>query len=529
MIDIQNAEALIEEEKSYASSDGMPTGYSLDALAYKYLGQRKDEAMLKTLQTLLKVKDIKGSLYRLPARFVGPYAEADARLPLLIWAKQKAILKKENLTGAFKLETDLVPLMLAMRLKGVRIDEDAAQKASDELAQVAIRKTQEIKRLSGVDVDIWSNDSLVKLCDRLDLPYRRTASGRPSFVKDWLNEHQHPAFRLIASARKVVKMKRDFIDAAIIKACYKGRLHTQFHALRSDDGGTRSGRFSSSNPPLQQIPARDPVFRKMIRGLFIPEHGTKWGCYDYASQEPRLTIHFAYLAKLAGADVARQRYLDDPRTDYHQMTADMAQIERKPAKTLNLGLMYGMGKRKMSLDLGYMTLEEYEDKSIPVPAATEELFAKYHNFVPYVKGITDLCSNLAQSRGYIKTIMGRRRHFDLYEPARFRSMDGKGRSMALPLGAARLEWPDKPLVRAYTYKAANALIQGSAADMTKKAMLDAYQAGYVPHLTVHDEVDDSIENDKQHQEMHDIMVNAVKLEVPVLVDASLTNNWGEAD
>ena len=127
----------------------------------------------------------------------------------------------------------------------------------------------------------------------------------------------------------------------------KGRIHCQFHST-----GTVTGRFSSSNPNLQQVPARDQELAPLIRQLFIPEEGEEWVCADYAQQEPRVLVHYASLKNIDSAITARDNYQKDERTDFHQMVADMAHIPRKQAKTINLALFYGMGQKKLAKELG---------------------------------------------------------------------------------------------------------------------------------------------------------------------------------
>ena len=277
-----------------------------------------------------------------------------------------------------------------------------------------------------------------------------------------------------------------------------------------------TGRFSSSNPNLQQIPARDPEIKSMIRGLFIPEEGTKWGSFDYASQEPRWLAH--YCAQLNG--VHRHPQIDsviemyqEGNADFHQMVADLADITRKEAKTVNLGIMYGMGRKKLA---GVMGIDEEQAKA---------LLAQYHENVPFVKGIADLAAETASTSGSIRTWLGRKCRFDMWEPISF------GYSKALKIEEALKEYGGKGRIRrAFTYKALNKLIQGSSADQTKKAMVDCYKEGLIPMLTVHDELCFSIKSKDQANRIVDIMENCIpKLNVPFEVDMALVNNWGEVE
>ena len=289
----------------------------------------------------------------------------------------------------------------------------------------------------------------------------------------------------------------------------KGRIHCQFHST-----GTVTGRFSSSNPNLQQVPARDQELAPLIRQLFIPEVGEEWVCADYAQQEPRVLVHYASLKNIDSALTARNNYHQDENTDFHQMVADMAEIPRKQAKTINLALFYGMGQKKLAKELG---LDEETAKN---------LFIKYHSKVPFVRTISNQVSSIASTRGYIKTLLGRKRRFNLWEPA-----DSFGEK-ALPYSLATAEYHKQKLKRAYTHKALNALIQGSSADITKAAMYQIYKAGFLKDLnlllTVHDELDFSVAPDKQKclKEAIQVMKNCIKLQVPLQVDVERGSSWG---
>jgi DNA polymerase I-like protein with 3'-5' exonuclease and polymerase domains len=219
-------------------------------------------------------------------------------------------------------------------------------------------------------------------------------------------------------------------------------------------------------------------------------------------------VHYAALYKLPSVYDVVDAYETDSNSDFHQTVADMAQIPRSQAKTINLGLFYGMGKAKLQAELG-VTKEK-----------AAELFNTYHARVPFVKQLMEKASNRAQDRGQIRTLLGRLCRFHLWEPNSF----GMHKAMSHE-DALREHGPG--IRRAYTYKALNKLIQGSAADMTKKAMLELYKEGIVPHIQIHDELDLSIESESQAKKVIEIMENAVSLEVPNKVDYESGNNWGE--
>ena len=343
-----------------------------------------------------------------------------------------------------------------------------------------------------------------KVFEKLQLPFDRTEkTNSPSFTKNFLQNHPHPVVKYIARAREINKSHTTFIDT-ILKHSHKGRIHAEINQLRSDVGGTVTGRFSYSNPNLQQIPARNKELGPMIRSLFIPEEGMKWGVFDYSQQEPRLVVHYAALQNLYGVGDVLDAYQDGD-VDFHQIVADMAEIPREQAKTINLGLFYGMGKNKLQAELG-INKEKAND-----------LFRQYHSRVPFVKQLMDNVMQRAQGRGRIRTLLGRVCRFHLWEPNQF------GIHKPLPHDAALAEH-GPGIRRAYTYKALNRLIQGSAADMTKKAMIELHKEGITPHIQVHDELDISV--DDNADKIKDIMESAVELEVPNKVDYESGTNWG---
>jgi DNA polymerase I-like protein with 3'-5' exonuclease and polymerase domains len=276
-----------------------------------------------------------------------------------------------------------------------------------------------------------------------------------------------------------------------------------------------------NNPNLQQIPARDPELGPMIRSLFLPEEGEKWASIDFSQQEPRILVHYASVfgksrsLPLRGVEEFVEGYRNDPTMDFHTMVADMAQISRKQAKTINLGMMYGMGAKKMADQL-----------DIPLEEA-KELINQYHQRVPFVKmlmrGVTDRLNDKG-SFGAIRSLKGRKCRFDLWEPDSFEM------NKALPYHEAVRQYGQTTrLKRAYTYKALNRLIQASAADMTKQAMVDVYRTGKIPLIQIHDELAVSVTGKEEAQSIASIMTNAIDLDVPSRCDIEIGASWGEAE
>ena len=497
IVDTMIASALVDENQMR---------YDLNNCAKRYTGKTKSESDLYAAAKDWGV-DAKAEMYKLPAIYVGAYAEKDAEITLELWQELKKEILHQDIQSIFDLETELFPCLVAMRFRGVRVDVQKAHTMKQELAQQEDKLIQQVKKATGIDTQIWAARSIAQVFDKLKLDYDRTEKTQsPSFTKNFLQNHPHPTVKLIAQAREINKAHTTFIDT-IIKYSHKDRIHAEINQLRSDNGGTVTGRFSYSNPNLQQIPARNKDLGPRIRALFVPEKGHTWGCFDYSQQEPRLVVHYAALQNLYGVGDVLDAYRDGD-ADFHTIVADMAEIPRSQAKTINLGLFYGMGKNKLQAELGIS-----KDKS-------DALFRQYHNRVPFVKMLMDNVMSRAQDSGKIRTLLGRLCRFHLWEPNQF------GIHKALPHDQALMEH-GPGIKRAYTYKALNKLIQGSAADMTKKAMIELYKEGIIPHIQVHDELDISVESPEHAEKIKNIMESAVDLEVPNKVDYESGPNWGQ--
>jgi len=486
--------------------------YALNALSWEYLGERKNENILKEAAKNWGI-DPKAELYKLPAMYVGEYAEKDASLTLELFKRLSTEIKKENLIEIFNLETELFPCLVDMKFKGVRVDVQKAHELKRKLTEQEKQFLLEIKKETQIDVQIWAARSIATVFDKLNLPYKRTEkTSAPSFTKNFLSEHKHPIVNKIAKAREINKAHTTFIDT-ILRYEHKGRIHADINQIRSDQGGTVTGRFSYSNPNLQQIPARNKDLGPMIRSLFIPEEGCKWGCFDYSQQEPRLVVHFAATTAGIKDDSSVKEIIDNYSNndiDFHKAVADMAGIDRIQAKTINLGLFYGMGKAKLQAELGLNTKQE-----------AEELFNTYHERVPFVRDLMNEVSKWASRDGEIRTLLGRGCRFNKWEPAQF------GMHTPMTWEDAIKKYGENRIRRAFTYKALNKLIQGSAADMTKKAMLDLYKEGIIAHIQIHDELDLSVESEEKAKKTIEIMENAVKLLIPNKVDYESGKTWGD--
>ncbi len=482
--------------------------YSLNALSRDYLQEYKSEKGLREAAETFGVNP-KSEMYKLPAQHVGQYAEQDASLTLRLWQQFKGLIVKEDVGSVFELETKVLRVIIDMRGKGVCVDLDKAEQVKQKLENQENNILKEIKSKSGVNVEIWAADSVAKVFDSLGLTYKKTEKTQaPSFTKNFLKNHTDPVAQMVVQARELNKARTTFIDT-ILKHQVRGRIHAELHPLRSELGGTVTGRFSYSNPNLQQIPARHGEIGPMIRSLFLPEEDCQWGAFDYSSQEPRIVVHYAKLMNFRGAEDFADQYQKDPRTDFHQMAADIVGVPRKQAKDINLGLFYGMGSNKLAETLG-LELEE-----------AKELFAVYHKKVPFVKELADYTVNRASRKGVIRTLLGRKCRFDQWEPSKYGIWKAQSYQEAFNEHGAAIK-------RAFTYKALNKLVQGSAADQTKAAMVALWEEGITPMIQVHDELDVSVESDSQIKRITELMQDCVELEVPSIIDAELGPNWGEA-
>jgi DNA polymerase I-like protein with 3'-5' exonuclease and polymerase domains len=485
--------------------------FSLNSLGFEYLKETKSEQALKDAANDFGVH-AKKELWKLPAMYVGAYAEQDAALTLKLWNHFKILLRKEEVDSIFSLETDLLPIIIELTRKGIRFDRDKCEQQIEAMRRKEEKCLSEIKKTAGVKVDIWAAASISTAFDKLGIQYPKSATGLPSFTKSFLDSHPHPIARLIVEARELNKTHGTFLSPYLNFSAKDSRIHPHVNQIRSDEGGTVTGRLSMANPNLQQVPARHEIIGPLVRSLFLPEEGQLWAANDFSSQEPRLLVHYATLLGLPGSETVAQAYRENPDTDFHQMVADMAGIERKQAKTIGLGLMYGMGKQKLANQL-----------DIPLEEASE-LIGTFHSKVPFLRGTVDAVMRRIENRasgGAISTLLGRKCRFPLWEPADW------GIHKALPYEEAAAKYGSR-IKRAMTYKGLNRLIQGSAADQTKAAMIALHKAGFRILLQVHDEIALSVDNQDQAKEAADIMAKAVNLEVPSRVDVEAGPSWGEA-
>ena len=502
IIDTMAAAPLIDENRF---------SFSLNALGFEYLKEVKSEQGLKEAAGDFGVH-AKKELWKLPAMYVGEYAEQDAALTLKLWNHFKILLRNEEVESIFNLESELLPILVDLTKQGIRFDRDKAQRVIRDYQDREAKLLQDLKNMCGRNVDIWAAGSIAIAFDALKISYPKSTTGLPSFTRSYLESCEHPVAQMIVEARELNKTHGTFLQPYLDFSKHDGRIHPHVNQLRSDEGGTVTGRLSMAQPNLQQVPARHEIIGPLVRSLFLPEEGNLWAANDFSSQEPRLLVHYATLLGLPGAEKMAEAYRENPDTDFHQMVADMAGIKRKAAKTIGLGLMYGMGKAKLAQSL-----------DLPLDEASD-LIATFHSKVPFLRGTVDAVMRRIEhpaSGGAIRTLLGRKCRFPLWEPTEW------GVNKALPREEAVAKYGPR-IKRAMTYKGLNRLIQGSAADQTKAGMVALHKAGFRLLLQVHDEVALSVRNKDEAREAAEIMAKAVNLEVPSRVDVEIGPSWGEA-
>ena len=563
--------------------------YGLDALAKDFLGENKYKYDLqeKTFEWSGGMqRDPMSNMHKLPSTVVKDYAKQDVDLTLKLWnlfnKKLDEVLyikpednKEYTCRNIFELETRLFPCLVDMKFKGVRIDTQKLEHFGKRLKRCRDKIIKFIKTKTGVEVQLWAATSIKQLLDNRKITnFEKTAkSGMPKLPKDYLKTHEDRFLRLVSKAREYDKALNTFVEG-LKSYVHEGRIHADINQIRGDGGGTVTGRFSMSNPNLQQIPSKGFIGKKM-RELFIPEEGHRWGSFDYSQQEPRIVVHYAIKKILRelkeGKDVGLskegkelKKQFDNSKADFHQIVADMAKISRKQAKTINLGLFYGMGKGKLQAELNLDT------------AQAKTLFDTYHRKVPFVKKLSDGLMGFAKNNKLIFTLEDRFCRFDKYESVnkrwnnkirKFEEWDPEAKEkinektgkityegdwIAPKLLSKeeawnkfkidfntksekkieehteeeRQDWFKNYFTPAFTYKALNRLIQGSAADMTKKSMVLLYEKGIVPHIQIHDEHCVSIKDEATRITVQETMETAIPLMVKNKVDYESGLNWG---
>lgn len=501
--DVQVADPLIDE---------LHNSYSLRAIAERHGVPGKDEQALREAALAWGI-DPKKEMYKLPARYVGAYAIQDADLPLRLLRRQERIIDEQGLWQIFDLESAVLPILVKMRRRGVAVDLDRLEQVEDWADERGAEHLALVKDETGVALkldEMNDSDAVAKPLLELGIELDKTKQGKYSVDADLLRSIDHPVAKAINEAKQMRNVRCKFGNG-IREHVVDGRIHCTFNQLRrtdeergGDDRGARFGRLSSTDPNMQQQPARHPEIAPRWRSIYVPEDGMIWAANDYSQQEPRWLVHFAELVGLPKAGDAAERYRTDPETDNHQMMADMIGIKRKQAKEVFLGKCYGMGGGKLCRKLNLPTMWIHStrlNKMIEVAGAEGDAIIKqFDRELPFVKMLANMCEQQAKQRGFIRTVLGRRCRFPVKANGEF-------------------DW---------CHKALNRLIQGSSADQTKAALVQIDAAGEEPQLQIHDEIDLSV-RDKAHAErVAKIMRECVPANVPFKVDVEIGPSWGEA-
>ena len=519
--DVQIAAPLINE---------LEFSFSLNNILKRLNLPTKNEQLLREAAEDFGV-DPKGGMWRLPARYVGEYAEDDAELPLQALRKQETLIDKMDLWDVYDLESDVLPVLLKMRRRGVLIDQDKLSQVEDFSKKEETQALNLVKRETGVDIglgNIWKADALAPALQAIGMTVGKTDSGKWSVDQELLGSWEHKVPAAIAWARKVNKLRTTFAQS-IRDHMVDGRIHCIFNqiARETEAGGQKGGRYgrlSAMQPNMQQQPSRDQ-FASMWRSIYLPDKGQIWSCNDFSQQEPRWTTHFAAVLNLTGAREAAQAYHDDPNLDNHQFMSDLTGVDRKYAKAIYLGLCYGEGGGKLAEDLGLSTrwavrygswgtpIEYFDDWSDAVElnnekngfmwkvagAEAQDIIDRFNDRAPYVKELADYAKKRAEKKGKVRTIGGRVLNFELLDSGKYDECR----------------------------RALNRLIQGSAADQTKRAMVEVDKAGHDIMLQVHDELDCGVDDKAEAEEISRIMETSTTGLVPFRVDTELGPNWGE--
>lgn len=534
-VDFSHASKFRDLQVADPLTNELHRSYSMQSIAERRGVPGKDHTLLLEAARAYSV-DAKSSLWRLPARYVGPYAEQDARLPLTLLRRIEKDLDEQDLWQVYDMESDLLPCLVRMRRRGVRVSERRLEEIERWSMTEELAALQQASHLSGERLQMGDStkpEPLARALKAIGYDVPKTTKGQDSITKELLAEIDHPVARAISRARKVNKLRTTFA-ASVRRHMVRGRIHCTFNQMRATDDATDAekgaayGRLSSEHVNMQQQPSRDE-FAARWRSIYLPEDGELWASDDYSQQEPRWLVHYAEETDQPQASVAAQRYRDDPGMDNHQMMAELSGVPRKAAKELFLGKCYGMGGPKLCRKLGLPTRwaiawhdrsrqwshcetaeQAYEHlrasgqmgRVMEVAGAEgQAIITTFDQRLPFVSKLAKMCEGVAKARGYIRTWSGRRCRFPDDERGGW-------------------EW---------THKALNRLIQGSSADQTKMAFIELDRQGFRPMLQVHDEICLSVRDPAEAEAAAEIMRNIIPLRVPMKVDVEVGPSWGEAE
>lgn len=426
-------------------------------------------------------KNYMGEFWRLPADdpMAVDYATGDGTTTWQLWDFQQGRINDQNLHMVHNVECRLIPVLNRMTMRGIKVDADRLARFRD-VTQAALDKA---RKDLGEGVNVNSNAQIRKLHEDAGITdWPKTEAGGPSFTEDFLKSTD--VGKKVIAVRKSLRMMDAFIIPMMDRHLHKGRVHATFNQLRGDQFGTVTGRLSSSNPNLQQVPKRDAEAGIPFRSIFVPDEGMIWGSADYSQCEPRLLAHYSK------CKVLTEGYTQTPSVDAHTAVANAAGIDRQSGKRLNQALLTGAGVKKAASMLGK-----------PMDEAMK-IVNQYFDAMPEIRALQAEASNIMKNRRYVRSILWRR---------------------------SRLEAPGKE------YKAVNRLLQCSNADMIKLSMVKLDEmhrsVGGIDMLNnVHDSIDFQYMPDRRdaYEESLRIMCDFPEISIPIEVDEDSGPDWAWA-
>ena len=441
------------------------------------------------------------------------YNQQDCVATYELYLAQEKFMKPVQ--HVYELECKLIPILLRMKKVGIRFDQ---KRAGELIEKVAVKEQEVEKKLFdtyGITGEMINSPKQlgVRMNEMgIESPVR-TKTGNQSWAEGALVRIHHPVTPLIFEYKNYHAILSKFLLGSLSKSVVNGRIHCTFLPMLREEGGTVTGRFSCRDPNLQQIPARNKGhgedFSQDMRSLFLPEEGMMLAAMDYSQIEAVLLAHFAQ-----GQQAEWFREQMRAGADLHNIVMGMTGITYRPVvKTFNYGCIYGMGWQT-AMEKNYVLFEKLaRSEGKDIESFTKEIYYNYHKKFPVVKDTMAWAQDVARTYGYVDTMGGRRLHKPTpqYDP-----VTGK--------------------INDYLYKMLNKLIQGTAADILKQALITADEAGIYDvltlHLLVHDEQVNSVpftkEGTEAAVELQHIMGNVYKeqLLVPIKAECELGPNWG---
>lgn len=441
------------------------------------------------------------------------YNQQDCVATYELYLAQEKFMKPVQ--HVYELECKLIPILLRMKKVGIRFD----QKRAGELIEKVAAKEQEVEKklfdIYGITGEMINSPKQlgVRMNEMgIESPVR-TKTGNQSWAEGALVRIHHPVTPLIFEYKNYHAILSKFLLGSLSKSVVNGRIHCTFLPMLREEGGTVTGRFSCRDPNLQQIPARNKGhgedFSQDMRSLFLPEEGMMLAAMDYSQIEAVLLAHFAQ-----GQQAEWFREQMRAGADLHNIVMGMTGITYRPVvKTFNYGCIYGMGWQT-AMEKNYVLFEKLaSSEGKDIESFTKEIYYNYHKKFPVVKDTMAWAQDVARTYGYVDTMGGRRLH--------------KPTPQYDPIAGT---------INDYLYKMLNKLIQGTAADILKQALITADEAGIYDvltlHLLVHDEQVNSVpftkEGTEAAVELQHIMGNVYKeqLLVPIKAECELGPNWG---